>query len=375
MAEIYPKLDYGKLTDKGLVQRFVDAGFKGIELYTSAAGPNSYNNFKDTMPLYGRTDLAVKSIHAPIWFPLDGKNEKFNLVYEDKVADKSLEVLADVTRFAKRHDCDELTIHSWFINPSWEISKKDAHVNMARNLAKIKSDLGNVRVLAEVSPMVLWGFPDIYDKQTVMVTSQDYQELFDEGDKHGLNLGWDADIDHMYRSAIYEYVFGSIYNYLAGVSDAKKEGREEEFREKACKEFLLAVNDDAKQTNGLAYSFIRKMLTKHHDRIGHVSVTGADFIIHRPYLEYNEGISFEHIPVGFKGEVVVRNYGKGFSAVEKTAHVEDRLDHSRYIDLVKDKPFVLEFMSRDETFGQKRKDYDFFEQAVKQKELLENLLA
>lgn len=376
MARIYPKLDYGKLTDSSLVKRFVDAGFDGIELYTSATGPNSYNDFKADTPIYGRDDIAIKSIHAPIWFPLEGKNEKFNLVYEDKVAEKSLEVLAHVARFSKRHGCDEITIHSWFINPPYEITKKEAHVNMAKNLAKIRNDLEAITILAEVSPMVLWGFPDIFDKQTVMVTTQDYQELFAEGDKHGLNLGWDADIDHMFRTAIYKKLFGSDINVMAdyfgyaGNLFIKEDV--DQLIEGTSRDFLKSYKESQHR---LEYSFIENMLTSLHDRIGHVSVTGADFILDHPRLGYSEGISFEHIPVGFEGEITVRNYSQGFKATDKTAYVRDRLDHSAYLPLVKDKPIVLEFMSRDSSMGQQRKDYDFFEQCVKQKKYLESILS
>ena len=154
MVKIYPKLDYGKLTNSELVQRFRDAGFAGIELYTAVEGPNSYNGFKDMVP--NSSVLPVKSIHAPIAFTLDGKPANFNLVREDKVADKSLDVLAQVARFAEVHDCDEVTIHSWFIDPPYEVSKTEAHANMAKNLAKIRSDLGDVRILAEVSPLIFW---------------------------------------------------------------------------------------------------------------------------------------------------------------------------------------------------------------------------
>ena len=85
-------------------------------------------------------------------------------------------------------------------------------------------------------------------------------------------------------------------------------------------------------------------------------------------------MGFEHMPVNFHGFVTARNYEQGSKAMDsKAVEVRDRIEHRKYLKLVKHKPLILEFASRQPPM-QSREDYDFLEEAVKQKKYLESIL-
>jgi len=239
----------------------------------------------------------------------DGRT--INLADPGELGDLSEAMLKKAVECARRNKVKKIVFHPPYVDLT-KTSKEEAIKIMARRLENVHHS----EVLLCIENVCLW-VCQAHINEPLFVEPDDYFKIVNETK---VPLGLTIDIEHFCFTAIMKIFYAKYKNDLLEVNKGNLDYKEVETKfERELAEYIQ--NNDLHQ---ICHNYVTEAINKLDQKISHLHICGSDFTQYfcNP-VNYSPFIG-EHLPINFSGNL----HGR---------YVEDKINHSLWINLLKEK--------------------------------------
>lgn len=301
-----------------MAQLLVKSGVKQLHLFQGKGFPyfEAYLSFNDRLDDLLNTSMKLISIHMPAFIEVNGIKQMLDFCDEGVIGKLSFEKLNEIIDFSNKHDVKFIVIHLGFFN-TFSQDRNKIIDKIAAKFNRLK--VGKVKLCLENVP----SWTDLSFEKEPVISNEEHILYFK---KKCPKFGCVFDVEHTALNTVFNYFYPKF---------KKKYGRiknKESFKEEMERGILAKVNYGPIYFSSLIDKAVVRFLSSLQPDIVHAM--GSDFCNYR--LVGQLPLVGEALPLNYKGKI------KGYK-------VEDRLNHSLWLSLLKEDAFiVLEVYLRDE---------------------------